>query len=59
MTSSYHFFENIFLTVSFWTIFQTERDREHSIIFKKLCGEGIPPEIVTVLRAEEETFFSF
>lgn len=37
------------LTVSFGSIFQTEGDREHGVILKKFCGEGIPPEIVTVL----------
>lgn len=37
------------LTVSFGSIFQTEGDGEHGVIFKKLCGERVPPEIVTVL----------
>lgn len=43
-----------FHTVSFGTIFQTEGDGEHGVILKKLGGEGIPPEIVTVLKAENE-----
>lgn len=35
--------------VSFGSILQTEGDGEHGVILKELCGEGIPPEIVTVL----------
>jgi len=46
------------LTVSFGSIFQTERDGEHGVILKELCGEGIPPEIVTVLKADKESFLS-
>ena len=51
--------KRFFLTVSFGTVFQTESDGEHGIIFKEFCGEGIPPEIVTVLKAEEETLLGF
>lgn len=37
------------LTVAFGSIFQTEGDGEHGVILKKLCGERVPPEIVTIL----------
>lgn len=37
------------LTVSFGSIFQTEGDGEHGVVLKKLCGERVPPEIITVL----------
>lgn len=37
------------LTVSFGSIFQTEGDGEHGVILKKLGGEGVPPQIVTIL----------
>lgn len=40
------------LTISFGAVFQTESDCEHGVILKKLCSEGIPPEVVTVLKAE-------
>lgn len=52
------FFKKKILTVSFGSIFQTESDGEHGVILKKLCGEGIPPKIVTVLKAEEEPLLS-
>lgn len=52
-------FSFFILTVSFGSIFQTESDGEHGVIFKELCGEGIPPEIVTVLKQDEETFLYF
>lgn len=42
------------LTVSFGSVFQTEGDGEHGVILKKLCGERVPPEVVTVL--EEAAF---
>lgn len=41
--------EEYCLTVSFGSIFQTEGDGEHGVILKKLCGERVPPEIVTIL----------
>lgn len=46
------------LTVSFGSIFQTESDGEHGVILEKLCGERIPPEIVTVLGGNKENHYS-
>lgn len=40
------------LTVSFGSIFQAEGDGEHGIILKKLCGERVPPQVVTILAEE-------
>lgn len=37
--------------VSLWSIFEAEGERESGIFFKKLCGKGVPPQIVTFLGA--------
>lgn len=51
------------LTVSFGSIFQAEGDGEHGVILKKLCGERVPPQIVTILAEEgrewEQTIYKF
>lgn len=43
------FWHSCFLTVSLWSIFQAERERERGVLLKKLCGEGVPPQTVTFL----------
>ncbi len=39
------------LTVSFRSVLQTEGERELSVVLEELGGEGVPPQVVAVLRA--------
>lgn len=38
------------LTVAFGSIFQTEGDGQHGVVFKELRGESIPPQVITFLQ---------
>jgi len=41
------------LTVSFWSILQTEGEGQCSILLKELCSKRIPPQTITLLGKKE------
>lgn len=43
------------LTIAFGSILQTKSDGQHGIIFKKLCSESIPPQVITLLQGGNST----
>lgn len=43
----------VVLTVAFGSVLQAERNGQHGVIFKELCGERVPPEVVTLLSEVE------
>ena len=48
--SFFFFFFSMQLTVSLWSILQTESESEGSIVLKELSGKGIPPQVITLLQ---------
>ena len=38
------------LTVSLGSIFETEGEGELRVVLEELCGEGVPPQVVALLR---------
>lgn len=37
------------LTVSLWSIFEAEGERQRGVLLEKLRSEGVPPQTVTFL----------
>ena len=44
------------LTVSLGPVLQTEGEGELGLVLEELVGEGVPPEVVTVLRPLQQPF---
>ena len=38
------------LTVSLWAVLETEREGDDGVVLEELGGEGVPPEVVALLR---------
>lgn len=42
------------LTVSLWSVFETEGEGESGVLLKEFCSEGIPPQTVTFLLKDTQ-----
>ena len=38
------------LTVSLWPVLEAEGERDDCVVLEELRGEGVPPEVVALLR---------
>ena len=38
------------LTVSLWPVLEAEGECDDGVVLEELCGEGVPPEVVALLR---------
>ena len=38
------------LTVSLWSVLETEGEGDYGVVLEELRGEGVPPQVVALLR---------